>query len=119
MRLSDVIQITEKQLRSLRYQASRAKRYRELSRELQKKRVTWALCRYHGLLEERKGLSGELEELGAREERANRELHSLLDELGRDETGVERAAADVRDAEAALLGLDAELRSARERAEHR
>jgi chromosome segregation protein len=117
-RLRDVIEITEKQLRSLRYQASRATRYREYSEELRKKRVTWALYRYHLLLTEREELSARLTEAADREEKVSRELRALIGDLSGEEATFEQLGAKVAEAETALLTLDAEIRSDRERAEH-
>ncbi len=117
-RLRDVIELTDKQLRSLRYQASRARRWREISEELRKQKVTWALNRYHAFLGERAALSDRLAALAGDEARAAEALRGLLGELGGEEAGLERAAAALREAESALLALDAEIRSARESAEH-
>ena len=117
-RLKDVIEITEKQLRSLRYQASRASRYREFTEELRKKRVTWALCRYHTLLIEKNAIGEGLSSVAEEEGRINRELRSLVEDLSGKETSFEEFGRQLREAETALLGLDSEIRSARERAEH-
>jgi len=118
VRLRDVIEITEKQLRSLRYQASRATRFREYSDTLRKKQVTWALYKYHQLLTEREALTGRLSEVAAREAMANQELTALVAELTGEERTFEQLGTKVGDAETGLLKLDAEIRSNREHAEH-
>ncbi|MHC4860542.1 MAG: AAA family ATPase, partial [Planctomycetota bacterium] len=117
-RLRDVIEITEKQLRSLRYQASRANRYRTLSEDLKKKRVTWALYRYHAFLTERARITAELDAAAEKESRAGDELGALLTDLSGEESSFETLGVKVQGAEAELLTLAAEIRSSREGAEH-
>ncbi|MCU0724802.1 MAG: chromosome segregation protein SMC [Planctomycetes bacterium] len=117
-RLRDVIELTDKQLRSLRYQASRAKRWREISEELRRQKVSWALNRYHGLLAEREEVAGKLTVLSAEEAQAGEALRGLLQDVTTEETDLERAALTLRNAEGVLLALDADIRSGREASGH-
>ncbi|MEN8152130.1 MAG: AAA family ATPase, partial [Planctomycetota bacterium] len=117
-RLRDVIEITEKQLRSLRYQASRANKYREHTESLRKKKVTWALYRYHSLLGERGDLAGQLAAVEAEEARVNESLQAILGDLTGEESEFDRLTRQLSDAEGELYRVDAEIRSAKERSEH-
>jgi len=117
-RLRDVIELTEKQLRSLRYQASRATKFREHVENLRRKKVTWALYRYHGLLGERAEFTGKLSRIEAEETRVNESLRALLGELSGEESEFDRITRRRSEAEAELYRVDSEIRSAKERNEH-
>jgi len=117
-RLRDVIELTEKQLRSLRYQASRASKHREHVDSLRKKRVTWALYRYHALLAEQSRLTEELSGVESEEARVNESLRSLLGELSGEESGFDRLTNELSAAEGDLFRVDSEIRSAKERSGH-
>jgi chromosome segregation protein len=99
-RLQDIIDEVEKRVRSLRNQAGRARRYRELSQRLARLRMAHSFRRFRVLVEKAEELTRKREELFALEEerRADlrqrkeqlavlgRKLQQLDDELGRQRT---------------------------------
>jgi chromosome segregation protein len=66
-RLRDVLELEEKRLRSLKVQASRARRYRELCEELKQKKVAAAVLRWRAASAERGALERAIDGVRSRE----------------------------------------------------
>lgn len=105
LRLKDIVDEVEKQLRSVRLQAAKAQRYKEYSDRLRELRVRVGLMEYGELAGKLEAASGLLaasrqslqEELAKGEER-ERQLHEL-------ETALEQLDEGVREQEAALANF--------------
>lgn len=56
LRLEDIIEEVEKRLRSIKYQAGKARHFKAYDRQLREKRATYCLAEYHRLTERHAGL---------------------------------------------------------------
>jgi chromosome segregation protein len=63
LRLGDVIQEVHRQLRSIKYQAGRARTYQRLKTLLRTMQLTWGLHNYHALYDEKKAREQKLSSL--------------------------------------------------------
>ncbi|MHC4224101.1 MAG: chromosome segregation protein SMC, partial [Planctomycetota bacterium] len=144
-RLRDILAENETRQRSLKIQAGKARRWREMTEELKKKRVAGALASYRALRLRRDGVGEELraieqQESGARAkledavqsgEGQRRELDALRDQtakgeaqmaslVGENRAGAEKRAARAREAEELVdraAAAEREGEMAKERAE--
>jgi len=94
LRLGDVIAEVNRQLRSIKYQAGRARTFRRLSGLFRTMQLTWALHIYHSLLKEK--------------EARDRELSLLAENKSRLETAAKRVAEKRHFLEAQLASLRGE-----------
>ena len=117
-RLQDVLDLTLKRQHSVKVQAGRARRYQEISEELNGLRVRFAMHRYHLLLGERRTAAERIEGLLGHEREASEKLGTLHGEIRTSEGEVEAAAARHREAENELASAVGEIRSAKERIEY-
>jgi chromosome segregation protein len=95
-RLRDILEEVDKQLRSVKLQASKAQKYQEYSTRLKELRVGLGLRKYHDLQVKLQADSAELERMHAELESENsqadsreRELHRLEEELQGLETAID------------------------------
>ncbi len=95
LRIEDIIEEIEKRLRSIKYQAGKARHFLEFDRQLHEKRATYSLAEYHRLT----GRQQELEGNAAR----------LSDEATRLRTSISSAEARSVTLDGDLLKLEAEL----------
>jgi chromosome segregation protein len=124
LRVQDILAEVEKQIRSLKRQAAKARRYRRLREELRRLQGQLFRLRHEALTESLRHLDGRLEEVGAREA-------SVSAGLARAEVSSESLKESIRETDAAfgaareeMHALDLEIdrteglvRSCRERAE--
>ncbi len=115
-RLRDVLDLEEKRLRSLKSQASKARRYRELRDELAARRVERALVRYRDVADQRSALDERLAGLAEREAAAAEELAGLARETEAHDGELARARERVHVLEAAIAEAASDVRAARDRA---
>src|SRR5436190_1426968 len=94
-RMRDVLDLEEKRLRSLKTQASRARRYKELGDELRRKKVLSAVLRWRGVVAERRALEASISDVRAREEAAAAELAAMEGDAQRRESEREAVRARV------------------------
>ncbi len=66
LRLEDIIEEVEKRLRSIKYQAGKARNFQQYDQQLREKRATYSLAEYHRLRERQNELTGETAVLGDR-----------------------------------------------------
>jgi len=114
-RLRDVLELEEKRLRSLKTQASRARRYRELCEELKQKKVAAAVLRWRAASAERGALERAIDDVRAREALAAADLAGLEGEAVRRADDRERALARVHELESAVAEAAGEARAAEDR----
>jgi len=81
VRLGDIIEEVEKQLRSVKYQAAKARRYQQYVSEIKELRISFSLCNYHSMHCEKQKLVEQTEEKNDRENGLAAEL-ALLDSKG-------------------------------------
>lgn len=117
-RLRDVLELEEKRFRSLKTQASKARRYQAAREELAKKRVLRAVVRYRSIAEERGGLQGRMSGLLEREAQAAEELTSLDQAVQTAEQGRDAAREEAHALEAKIAEAAAEARAAQDRASY-
>ena len=98
LRLSDIVEELERRLRSVKYQAGKARSWQTYSDRLKELRIMHALNEYHAL-------SGRAAELGD-QRRRNEEVRAGF------EAAVSRIETEQSELETALVGLDDELRRA-------
>lgn len=96
LRLEDIIEEVEKRLRSVKYQAGKARNWQEYDQQLREKRATYSLSEYHRLVTRKGSLSGE-------EDR-------LSDEETRLRTAIDAAEVRIATLEGETQSLDAEIR---------
>ncbi len=100
-RMRDVLDLEEKRLRSLKTQASRARRYRELVDDLRRKKVTVAVLRWRGVTAERAALEQAIDAARLREEAAAADLAALEAETTKRGEEKETARGRVHELESA------------------
>jgi chromosome segregation protein len=118
LRLRDILDEVEKQLRGVKLQAAKAERYQEYSERLKELRVALGLREYHQLSEGLRaessvldGLRAGLEEQIVRADAWERELQRLEEELARLDTAA-------REQEAALAGARQQITAEETAAAH-
>jgi len=115
LRLNDIVEEVEKQLRSVKYQAAKARRYRQYTDELKTLRVSYSLREYDRFTKQSAEKSQRLRDredertrLGAQSDQADTERHECemraLD-LERSQESAQSALAEIR--QAALAAEDA------------
>ena len=97
LRVEDIIEELEKRLRSIKYQAGKARNFQEYDRQLREKRATYSLAEYHRLTQRQNELAGE--------------EASLTDAVTELRTALEAADARTADLDQQLIGLETELRT--------
>jgi chromosome segregation protein len=114
-RLQDVLDITLKRERSVKIQAGRARRFKELTEDLRRMRLDLALHRYRLLLEDRRESVERIDELAAAEAALGGRIRALSEEILQGESGLEGKSARLREAETKHGEAEAGLIAARER----
>ena len=114
-RLRDVLDLEEKRLRSLKAQASRARRYRELVEELRRKKVTVAVLRWNAVSSERRALEQAIDAVRGREETAAADLAALETETTRRTEEREGALTRVHGLEGSIAAAAGDARAAEDR----
>jgi len=117
LRLSDILGEVQKRLRSIKYQAGKARNYQAYSQRLRELRSLFSLAEYHRLSNDRRGLQGRLDELTDKLAGLGAHIHRL--EAAR--TATETELADLERSARALDGrmaeVSAEISTARQRSE--
>jgi len=98
LRLHDIVEEVEKQLRSVKYQAAKARRYRQYTDELKRLRVSYSLR--------------EFDRFSKQSDEKGRRLRQLEDERTRTTAESDRADADRHACEARVLELEQSQTSA-------
>ncbi|MBL9086838.1 MAG: chromosome segregation protein SMC [Planctomycetia bacterium] len=114
-RMRDVLDLEEKRLRSLKTQASRARRYRELVDDLRRKKVTAAVLRWRGVTAERAALEQAIDAARLREEAAAADLAALEAETTKRGEEKETARGRVHELESAIAQAAGDARAAEDR----
>jgi chromosome segregation protein len=96
LRVEDIVEEVEKRLRSIKYQAGKARNFQEYDRQLRAKRATFSLAEYHRLME--------------RQVKLGDETAALSDQATGLRTTISSAEARAASVDAELLRLEAELR---------
>ncbi len=96
LRIEDIVEELEKRLRSIKYQAGKARNFQEYDRQLREKRATYSLAEYHRLTERQKVLQ--------------EETTGLSDGATGLRTSIDTADARAATLDGELLGLDTEIR---------
>ena len=100
LRLSDIVDEVESRLRSVRMQASKARRYKEHADRLQELRTQVGQADWRRLSERLAALEAELRQLGAERDAAISQAESLEAQAAELETAVAAATEAIREAEA-------------------
>ena len=116
-RIADIIAEVSRQLRSVKLQATKARKYREYTVELTDLEISLARHRLHVLNVERTAVLDELDELKQRDEAVRSEMEQLSGELRELESQAAEKDKVASSAEARLAALDTEVRAAREKVE--
>ena len=114
-RMRDVLDLEEKRLRSLKTQASRARRYRELVEELKAKKVLAAVLRWRTAVAERDALDVSIAEARTKEEAAALDLAGLEAESVRRDEGRDAARTRVHGLEGEIARAAGDARAAEDR----
>jgi chromosome segregation protein len=114
-RLRDVLELEEKRLRSLKVQAGRARRWRELVDELKKKRVLSAVVRWRAASAERAALEATISDARAKEEAAALDLAAFEADAARREAERETVRARIHELETAIAAAAGDARAAEDR----
>jgi chromosome segregation protein len=96
LRIEDIVEEVEKRLRSIKYQAGKARNFQEYDKQLREKRATYSLAEYHKHTNRRT----ELDQVTS----------SLSDQATALRTGMSAAEARAAEMDRDLLVLDAEVR---------
>ncbi len=117
VRITDVIAEVQRQLRSVKLQASRARRYRELTQLLTEVEIALALHGLHLLTVERGKVLDNLDLLAKRDEQLRSQVEELESQLQTAQTLTAEKEKIASAAQGELLALDAEVRAARDKIE--
>jgi len=115
IRIADVISEVQRQLRSVKLQAAKARRYREYSLQLTELEINLARHRLHVLNVERTAILDELDALKQKDEAARTEMDSLSRDLRDIESQATQKDKAASSAEARLVALETEVRAAHDK----
>ncbi|MDP7636658.1 MAG: chromosome segregation protein SMC [Phycisphaerae bacterium] len=117
LRINDVLGEVEKRLRSIKYQAGKARSYQTHSQQLRELRLLYFLAQYHDLSGRRSKLQGQLD-LGGD---SLASIQTKIDQLETARSAAETEAVDLERAARELQGhvasVDAKITASRQRAE--
>ena len=117
LRLSDVLAEVQKRLRSIKYQAGKARNYQTYSERLKELRALYFLAQYHMLSQRRAELQHRADEASD----ALAGLTAMIDKLETSRTAAEVESVDLersaRELEGRIAALGAQISAAQERAE--
>jgi chromosome segregation protein len=117
LRLGDIVAEVEKRLRSIKYQASRARSYQEHSQRLRELRTLWMLSQYHKHALQRTGLQKQVD--AAKDGLAS--VQTRIDQLEGSGTACEVELLDIdasaREVQARLAVVGTQLTTRQERIE--
>ncbi len=113
LRLSDIIDEVEKQMRSVKYQAAKARRWKKLEEEKGDLAIALALHQYNGLIKERDGAAGQLDALNAEVGG----LYAAIERMEAELSGLETSVIEADQKIAALQAEDAQISSQLQAAE--
>jgi len=117
LRINDVLGEVEKRLRSIKYQAGKARSYQAHSQQLRELRLLYFLAQYHDLSGRRSELQGQLDLGGDSLASIQTKIDQLETARGAAETeavDLERAA---RELQGQIASVDAKITASRQRAE--
>jgi chromosome segregation protein len=114
-RLKDILAENETRERSLKIQASKARRYKELTDELKKKRVTGALARYGELRRKREAAQAEMAAVEAAESEARAALAEAMESTEERRKELDALRERVSKGEAEMAALAGEQRASQEK----
>ncbi|MFB3067378.1 MAG: chromosome segregation SMC family protein, partial [Planctomycetota bacterium] len=114
-RLRGLISETETRERSLKIQAGKARRYREFTDELKRKRVTGALARYAELARRRDTADEELQAIARAEKEAREQLEQAMRATEDERRRLDALRRAVAEREAEIAGLMGEESAAEEK----
>ncbi len=102
LRLNDILGEVQKRLRSIKYQAGKARRYQEHTTRLKQQRSLFSLAEYHRLHDERQALQSRCDELTDR-------AASLAAQIGRLETSRTGTETELAELEQNARSLDGRI----------
>ncbi len=114
-RLKDILSENETRERSLKIQASKARRFTELTEELKRKRVTGALARYGELRRKREAAQGELRTVEEAETLARTALAEAMESTEERRKELDALRERVGKGEAEMASLAGEQRASQEK----
>lgn len=91
LRVNDVLEEVQKRLRSIKYQAGKARSYQQYSEQLKELRSLYSLAQYHTLRAERSALQERLDQVSDRLSA----MHARIDHLEANRSGTEAELADI------------------------
>jgi len=116
LRIEDIVEELEKRLRSIKYQAGKARNFQEYDKQLREKRATYSLAEYHKHTHRR----GELEHLTGGLSDQVTELRTVISSAEARASTLDRGVmvldAEVRQVEQQILGNASDITANRERA---
>jgi len=114
-RLKDILAENETRERSLKIQASKARRWQELTEELKRKRVTGALARYGELRRKREAAQEELRAVEEAETQARAALAGAMESTEESRKELDALRERVAKGEAEMASLVGEQRASQEK----
>ncbi len=108
LRVQDIIEEVERRLRSIKYQAGKARNFQAYSERLAELRASFSLAEYHRLTERIQTLDGRLSE-------HTDTVTALRGEISRSETEMSEREGQVAELDRRISGLDNELLSIQSR----
>ncbi len=115
LRLADIVEEVEKRLRSVKYQAGKARSYQSYAARLRELRASFSLAEYHRLTQRDQELSARVAERTDRATQLRTEIDSTEAASARHDGEILRLDAEIRDAEQQLLTILAEITANQER----
>ena len=117
LRLEDIIDEVERRLRSIKYQAGKARSWQLYDRQLREKRATYSLAEYHRLSEQSAGLKVEADRLSDEVTRLRTAISEAEAQESRLRTQLDALELERQDLQRQVLTNTAEITEKRERIE--
>ncbi|MDR4503661.1 MAG: chromosome segregation protein SMC [Candidatus Scalindua sp.] len=109
LRLSDIIEEVQKQLRSVKYQASKARKYNEYIERLKELRLKFFLRKYKVFHAEMSAVTGQLDRLGNKGQEVNAEIENLQEKRDGLQQSMDILVSSLEKSHIKLASLDAEI----------
>jgi chromosome segregation protein len=115
LRLADIVEEVEKRLRSVKYQAGKARSYQGYAARLRELRASFSLAEYHRLTQRDQELSSRITEYTDRATQLRTDINKAETSAAQHDSETLRLDGEIRDAEQQLLMIMAEITANQER----
>lgn len=109
LRVGDIIEELQKQLRSVKLQASKARKYQDHVEQLKKLKVGLSLRNYRDLKEKKVAVSEQINQIGGQGEKIVADVHELEIQLNEVEGRIEQLEQQLTEVQTERVNLEAQI----------